>query len=94
MGTRGVDLLERVDGTSLRARIAHGACDPNLVAHVVEFDDLVVVGATSDAPPADTICPAIYLSTPADLTLVRPLGSRVVIDAVTGRPRELGVPVL
>ena len=72
--------------------IGHGACDPNLAAHVVEFDDLVVVGGTADPPPADTVCPAIYLSTPAELHLTRPLGERPVIDAVTGLPRFLGVP--
>ena len=40
---------------------------------------------------AIAVASAIHLSTPADLTLVRPLGTRVVIDAVTGRPRDLGV---
>jgi len=91
-GLRAADSLRGVDGSTVVVGIGHGACDPNLAAHVVEFDDLVVVGGTADPPPADTVCPAIYLSTPAELHLTRPLGERPVIDAVTGLPRFLGVP--
>lgn len=92
MGMHPAAALDRVGGSSIMVRIAHGACDRNLTAHVVEFDDLVVVGATSDPPPADTVCPAILLMTPAELPLTRPLGSRVVIDVVSGTPRFVGVP--
>jgi hypothetical protein len=92
MGLQAAATLDRVEESSITVRIAHGACDRNIAAHVVEFDDLVVVGATADLPPADTVCPAILLMSPAELRLTRPLGSRVVIDVVTGTPRFVGVP--
>lgn len=85
------DSLVGVDGATITIRIGHGACDGELQAHVVEFDDLIVVGGTHTPPPAGTACPAIYLSTPSALTLTKPLGDRVVIDVVTGQPRFIGM---
>ena len=73
-------------------QIGHGACDRNLTAHAVEFDDLVVVGATHTPPDPGTICTMLYLLTPSTLQLAEPLGDRVVLDVVSGETLLLGVP--
>lgn len=86
------DRLVAVSGSTVEVGIGGGACDVDLAAHVVELDDMVVVGGTSQPSPLDTACPASYTSSTARLQLARPLGSRPVIDVVSGRPRILGVP--
>lgn len=91
-GFNSADSLEAVSGSTITVLIGSGACDRDLRAHAVEFDDLVVVGGTHTAAPPGTMCTAQYLSTPAVLRLAAPLGDRVVIDVVTGSPRFLGVP--
>ncbi|MGO4598944.1 hypothetical protein [Terrabacter sp. 2RAF25] len=91
-GLRAADSLKRVDGATVDVGIAGGGCDVDLAAHVVELGDMVVVGGTAQPPPKDVACPAIYISKPATLHLAKPLGTRPVIDVVTGRPRLLGVP--
>lgn len=92
VGLHGADSLKRVEGATVDVGIAGGGCDEGLVAHVVELDDMVVVGGTTPPLPKDTVCTADYASRPARLHLSRPLGTRPVIDIVTGRPRVLGVP--
>jgi hypothetical protein len=91
-GVRAMDSLRRVDGATIEVGIAGGGCDDSLVAHVVELDDMVVVGGTTPPLPRDTACTADYASLPARVQLAEPLGSRPVIDAVSGRPRWVGVP--
>ncbi|HET9631412.1 MAG TPA: hypothetical protein VFP73_03385, partial [Terrabacter sp.] len=86
------DRLIAVSGSTVEVGIGGGPCDVDLAAHVVELDDMVVVGGTSQPDPQDTACPASYESRSARLQLARPLGSRPVIDVVSGRPRILGVP--
>ncbi|MEW1954540.1 hypothetical protein [Terrabacter sp. NPDC080008] len=86
------DRLIAVNGATVDVGIGGGPCDVGLAAHVVELDDMVVVGGTSQPNPRDTACPASYISRSARLQLVRRLGSRPVIDAVSGRLRILGVP--
>lgn len=91
-GVHAMDSLRRVAGAIVEVGIAGGGCDEGLVAHVVELDDMIVVGGTTPPLPKDTACTADYASRPALLQLARPLGSRPVIDVVSGRPRTLGVP--
>jgi hypothetical protein len=91
-GLRAADSLRRVDGATVDVGIAGGGCDVDLAAHVVELDDMVVVGGTAQPPPKDVACPSIYISKPATLHLAKPLGTRPVIDVVTGRQRVLGAP--
>jgi hypothetical protein len=88
----GADSLRRVEGATVDVGIAGGGCDAGLVAHVVELDDMVVVGGTTPPLPKDTACTADYASRPARLHLAQPLGTRPVIDIASGRPRVLGVP--
>jgi hypothetical protein len=77
-----VGSLTRVEGNTLTISLNHGACDPDLRAHVVEFDDLVVIGGSLGKLPG--ACVAVLRSTPAVITLTAPLGDRAVIDATTG----------
>lgn len=91
-GVRGMDSLRRVDGATIEVGIAGGGCDEGLVAHVVELDDMVVVGGTTPPLPKGTACTADYASLPARVQLAKPLGSRPAIDVVSGRPRVAGVP--
>lgn len=81
------DSLVDVHGDTITIRIGHDSCDSNLRTHVVEFQDLVVVGGTHTPPPAGTACITVQWTTPSTLTLTKPLGDRVVIDVVSGQPR-------
>ena len=90
-GMRPMDSLKKVEGSTIVVGIAGGGCDEGLVAHVVEMGDMVVVGGTLPPLPKDVACTADYASRPARLQLAKPLGSRPVIDIVSGRARLLGV---
>ncbi|MFI7060215.1 hypothetical protein ACIBL3_04465 [Kribbella sp. NPDC050124] len=79
-----VQSLTRIDGSALTFNLGHGACDTDLRAHVLEFDDLVIVGGTHSHASPGRACRAIGLSTPALVTLTKPLGDRAVISATTG----------
>ncbi|WP_353508642.1 hypothetical protein [Intrasporangium sp.] len=91
-GFSPADSLDAVSGPSITVRIGHGACDRALTGHAVEFDDLVVVGATHTPPDPGTMCTMQYLLTPSTLKLSQPLGARVVLDVVSGKTLVLGVP--
>lgn len=76
------------DGT-LVATIGRGACD-TVLGELVEYDDLVVVGATVTTRPGP--CTAQLVLGPVTLTLTRPLGGRVVFSVGDGAvlPRRAG----
>jgi hypothetical protein len=78
----GVGRLDQVDGSTLTFILQHGKCDPDLRAHVVEFDDLVVIGGSHS--PVQGGCVDVGVSTPATVTLTEPLGDRAIISADTG----------
>lgn len=92
-GFTGAEALKGVDEDTLTVNLTHGACDPDLRGHVVEFDDLIVVGGTHGPLAPDEICPAVAISSPSTLTLARPLGDRPVISAVTGTPLRVRPPL-
>ena len=75
--------LTRVDGKTLTVTLHHGSCDPDLRAHVVEFDDLVVIGGTH-GPVRSGFCDDALRIKPATITLTSPLADRAVITAITG----------
>ncbi|MFI7065086.1 hypothetical protein ACIBL3_29120 [Kribbella sp. NPDC050124] len=81
-GLLTVGRLIRIDGPTLTFNLHHGKCDPNLGAHFLEFDDLVVIGGTHS--PVQGGCVDVGLSTPATITLSKPLGDRAIISATTG----------
>ncbi|WP_344216047.1 hypothetical protein [Kribbella sancticallisti] len=76
--------LTRIEGSTLTFSLSHGDCDRDLRAHVLEFDDLVVIGGSHDEPPAGTACTLALRRTVAVVALTAPLGDRAVVSASTG----------
>ncbi|TCC58179.1 hypothetical protein E0H73_28065 [Kribbella pittospori] len=81
-GLLGAERLTRIDGSALSFILVHGMCEPDLRAHVVEFEDLVVIGGSHG--PVQGGCADVGVSSPAVVTLAKPLGDRAVISAATG----------
>lgn len=77
-----VGRLTRADDTKLTVTLHHGQCDPNLQAHVVELEDMVIIGGSHS--PLKGACADVGLSTPATITLTTPLADRAIISADTG----------
>jgi hypothetical protein len=80
----GSESLTQIEGNTLTFRLSHGGCESDLRAHVVEFDDLVVIGGSHGPPVAGVGCDDGAYSMPAAVTLTQPLGDRAVISAATG----------
>ena len=84
-GLLGAERLTRIEGNTLTFALSHGGCESDLRAHVVEFDDLVVIGGSHGPLLASAGCAELVeYSTPAVVTLAEPLGDRAVISAATG----------
>ncbi|WP_410789089.1 hypothetical protein [Kribbella sp. C-35] len=77
-----VGRLTRADDKTLTFNLHHGKCDPDLRAHAVEFEDMVIIGGSH--APFGGGCVAVGLSTPATITLTSPLGDKPIITADTG----------
>jgi hypothetical protein len=82
--------LTGVDGNTLTYRLGVGACDTDITPLVYETDHVVVV-AGSVTTPTEGACIAILKLHPVTVTLAKPLASRPVVDAATGRPLTLTV---
>jgi hypothetical protein len=80
-----VQKLTAVDGTRLGYTIGIGACDHNPAGVAYETADLVVVSGTVTRSTGDP-CPDLLKLQPVAATLAKPLGARVVLDAVSGQP--------
>ena len=76
--------LTSVDGRQLTYRLGVGACDTDIKPLVHESEDLVVVAGTVTTSPGP--CTMQLVLAPVTVTLAEPLGSRTVLDAVTGQP--------
>ncbi|MFD7153729.1 hypothetical protein ACFV9C_03975 [Kribbella sp. NPDC059898] len=74
--------LTGVDGRTLTFVLDHGTCDGDLRAHVLESDDMVVIGGSRTLERGN--CEGVGASTPTTVTLAEPLGNRAVISATTG----------
>lgn len=77
-----VGRLTRIGGDTITFTLHHGACDTNLQAHAIEYDDMVLIGGSHTNE--QVACRAVGVSTPATLTLAQPLGNRPIINAITG----------
>lgn len=84
-GLLGAMQQESVEGRSLTVGVGHGACDRDVAGHVVELDDMVVVGGTTSGFEG-VACTAQLLTSPVVFQLGRPLGDRPVIDIGSGNP--------
>lgn len=81
-GLAGAQSLGAVGGTDLAFVLGTGSCDTDVVARVLETDDLVVVGGTV-TPPSGACDAAMRLST-VHVRLRMPLGQRPVVDVISG----------
>jgi hypothetical protein len=73
-----------IEGAELTWRVGVGACDTGVEPLVAEFDDVVVVGA--GVVRGTGVCTDQLKLEPVSATLKAPLGSRAVLDVVTGSP--------
>ncbi|SCL35238.1 hypothetical protein GA0074692_4041 [Micromonospora pallida] len=76
-----------IEGAELTWRVGVGACDTGVEPLVAEFDDVVVVGA--GVTRGTGVCTDQLKLEPVSATLKAPLGSRAVLDVVTGSPVSL-----
>jgi hypothetical protein len=79
------------DGRTLTLQFATGACVTAWGAHVYQAATAVVVGSWASGDSAGT-CPEMAVLRSAHVTLLRPLGSRVVLDVASGEPIVPGAP--
>ncbi len=89
-GLVGVQDLTGIDGTRLTYRLGVGACDENITPLVHETDHAVVLGGRVTRT-AETCTEQLVLA-PVTVTLRAPLGTRVVLDALTGAGLVLTYP--
>jgi hypothetical protein len=73
------------DGRSVTLLAGHGECDDGPAVAVLETAGSVVLSG-SIRNPGEGDCPAVLKFTKVTVTLARPLGDRVLLDAFTGRP--------
>ena len=78
--------LGPVDGTTLAVDVGTGSCDTGPRGLVAEYPDLVVVGGAVTTPPPGTACDSMLVVQRVEVHLQRPVGTRPVIDAVSGQP--------
>ena len=71
---------------SLTVTLGSGDCDTERREHVLETDEVVVVGGTALAPPPDQACNAMLRLEEVTVPLRTELGDRPVVDAASGRP--------
>ncbi|MFJ8082291.1 hypothetical protein ACIQ6Y_16915 [Streptomyces sp. NPDC096205] len=77
------------DGRSVTVLAGHGDCDDGPAVDVLETGGSVVLSG-SIRNPSEGDCPAVLKITKVTVTLARPLGDRVLLDAFTGRPVPYG----
>ncbi|WP_405488519.1 hypothetical protein [Streptomyces sp. NBC_00096] len=73
--------------TAFSVEAGHGACDGGVAVEVLEGVDTVVLGGRvlpGKKLPEGAVCAAVMLKASVPVTLTRPLGNRVLIDAVSG----------
>ena len=83
-----VSALRLISGTGdgLAFDIGIGACDKDPRGLVSEFPDLIVIGGSVTGPEAGTVCNSMMLSHRVELRTKRPVGTRPIVDALSGRP--------
>ncbi|WP_445269054.1 hypothetical protein [Streptomyces sp. DSM 41634] len=75
------------DATELTVQAGSGSCDGGVAVDVLEGADTVVLaGRIVAAAEPGTSCDAALRTEMVPVTLARPLGARLVIDAATGAP--------
>jgi hypothetical protein len=72
--------------SSLTVTLGSGACDTDLREHVLETDDVVVVGGTALSPERGQMCNSSLRLEEVTVPLKKEIGDRPVVDAASGRP--------
>ncbi|TDC82637.1 hypothetical protein E1193_11125 [Micromonospora sp. KC606] len=75
--------LRDVDGATVTYLIGVGACDTGITPLVQEHDDVVVIGG--GVVRSTGVCTEQLKLEPVTVTLAAPLGTRAVLDVLTGR---------
>ncbi|MDH6493642.1 hypothetical protein [Streptomyces sp. SAI-127] len=79
------------DGLSITVKATHGSCDDGPVVKVLETDESAVLYA-SIAGAQSGPCSADLTERSVKVKLRKPLGDRILLDALTGRPVPYGEP--
>jgi hypothetical protein len=77
--------LTSADEARLGYAIAIGACDHNAAGLAYETADAVVISGTVERSTGGK-CPDRLRLEPVSASLTKPLGARVVLDALSGQP--------
>ncbi|TDC29833.1 hypothetical protein E1166_29610, partial [Micromonospora sp. KC213] len=75
--------LRDVDGATITYLLGVGACDTGITPLVQEHDDVVVIGG--GVVRSTGVCTEQLVLEPVTVTLAAPLGTRPVLDVLTGR---------
>jgi hypothetical protein len=89
-GLASVHKLTAAEDRRLSYVIGIGTCDTEPAGIAYETDEVVVVAGTVRPPGGNRDCTAALKLEPVTVTLDRPLGERVVLDAIGGRPLVAG----
>lgn len=73
-------------GDVLAFDLGIGACDKDPLGLVYETPELIVIGGSVTEPQAGTGCNSMMLSHRVEVRTKRPVGTRPVVDALSGRP--------
>ncbi|MDT0567724.1 hypothetical protein RM704_09620 [Streptomyces sp. DSM 3412] len=79
------------DGRSITVKATHGSCNDGPTVKALETDESVVLYASIKGAESGT-CPADMIEQNVRVELSRPLGDRLLLDALTGRPVPFGDP--
>lgn len=79
------DLVE-VKDSLIEFRLGVGACDKDITGLVWESDQAVVIGGKVTPPGPEMACTAQLMLHPVQVNTAKPIGERVILDAITGQP--------
>jgi hypothetical protein len=67
-------------------KLGVGACDSDIRPLVWESSDVIVIGGSVRPPSGDQACISLLKLEPVAVKLTSPVGSRIILDALTGQP--------
>ena len=82
----GAQDLVAVKGSEVEFRLGVGACDRDIKGLVWEDSEVVVIGGSYTPPPPDQACTMQLVLHPVKVTAGAPVGSRLIIDVLSGAP--------
>ncbi|MFG2160116.1 hypothetical protein [Streptomyces olivaceus] len=79
------------DGRSVTVKATHGTCDDGPTVKALETKESVVLYASIKGAESGA-CAAVMIEQDMRVKLSQPLGDRILLDALTGRPLPFGDP--